>query len=215
MGPSGSTTNPYRYGAAWGYMTNPSGLLQLGARFYWPEIGRFIQQDPLGDLQNAYLYAGDNPVVSIDPAGLMSIIPPLPLLEDGVAAVDCAIRKKSQLDKKYAGTNAFKSRHGGTRDKYQHCLYACEITKKCGRFGAWFGSIAKEVQDVGTAGDCSMADIAADKKGIGIGKNRRANCEKECNKKYPDRPSPPKKRGCPPGGEDMRWPKAYETYPWL
>ena len=29
-----SIPNPYRFGGAWGYITDPSGLLQLGARFY-------------------------------------------------------------------------------------------------------------------------------------------------------------------------------------
>ena len=51
-GSTGSTPNPYRYGAAWGYITDPSGLLQLGARYYWPEVGRFVGQDPIGDGQN-------------------------------------------------------------------------------------------------------------------------------------------------------------------
>jgi len=67
---TGSTPNPYQYGAAWGYITDPSGLQQLGARFYWPELGRFVQQDPIRDAMNWYAYAGDNPVVYIDPVGL-------------------------------------------------------------------------------------------------------------------------------------------------
>jgi len=64
--------NPYRFGGAWGYITDTpgSGLLQLGARFYWPELGRFIQQDPVGNGMNWYGYAGGNPVVWIDPTGL-------------------------------------------------------------------------------------------------------------------------------------------------
>ena len=45
IGTTGSTPNPYRYGAAWGYITDPSGFLQLGARYYWPEVGRFVQRD--------------------------------------------------------------------------------------------------------------------------------------------------------------------------
>ena len=36
---TGTTPNPYKFGAAWGYITDPSGLLQLGARYYWPEVG--------------------------------------------------------------------------------------------------------------------------------------------------------------------------------
>ncbi len=65
----GSTPNPYRYGAAWGYITDPSGLLQLGARFYWPEVGRFVSQDPARDDMNSYAYTGDRPTVGVDPDG--------------------------------------------------------------------------------------------------------------------------------------------------
>jgi RHS repeat-associated protein len=72
MSASGSTVNPYRFGAAWGYIadTPGSGLLQLGARFYWPEVGRFIQQDPAGDGMNWYAYVENSPVVWMDPDGL-------------------------------------------------------------------------------------------------------------------------------------------------
>ena len=44
----------------------------MGARYYWPEIGRFIQQDPSGKGVNWYAYAGSNPVVWVDPTGLLS-----------------------------------------------------------------------------------------------------------------------------------------------
>jgi RHS repeat-associated protein len=67
---TGTTPNPYRYGAAWGYITDPSGLLQLGHRFYWPEVGRFLSQDPEKDWTNWYSYANGNPLRSIDPDGL-------------------------------------------------------------------------------------------------------------------------------------------------
>jgi RHS repeat-associated protein len=75
---SGPTMNPYRFGSAWGYITDTassaqgSGLIQMGARFYWPEIGRFIQQDPIGDGMNWYAYAVNNPVVWVDPTGLLT-----------------------------------------------------------------------------------------------------------------------------------------------
>jgi len=67
---TGTTRNDYRFGGAWGYLTDSSGLLQLGHRFYWPEIGRFIQQDPIGDGMNWYAYAGNNPLRWVDPRGL-------------------------------------------------------------------------------------------------------------------------------------------------
>ncbi len=73
LGGWGSTENPYDYGAAWGYLRDYSGMQQLGARFYWPEIGRFIQQDPIGDGMNWYTYAGNSPVTGADPSGLHDI----------------------------------------------------------------------------------------------------------------------------------------------
>jgi len=66
----GSTPNPYHYDGAWGYITDPSGLQQLGYRFYWPELGRFIQQDPIGDGVNWYAYVRNSPVRWTDPLGL-------------------------------------------------------------------------------------------------------------------------------------------------
>ncbi len=44
--------------------------LRSGHGFYWPELGRFISQDPIGDGVNWYAYVGNNPVVGVDPEGL-------------------------------------------------------------------------------------------------------------------------------------------------
>jgi RHS repeat-associated protein len=59
-------------GGAWGYLTDTpgSGLLQLGARFYWPEVGRFVQRDPLVRRANDYAYARNRPLWYADPSGL-------------------------------------------------------------------------------------------------------------------------------------------------
>jgi len=74
-GPASATWHPYRYGGAWDYFTDylGSGLLQLGHRFYWPEVGRFIQQDPMSLDGNRYPYVSDNPLRFIDPQGLKSL----------------------------------------------------------------------------------------------------------------------------------------------
>src|SRR6266496_3587723 len=51
------------------------GLYDLRNRFYSPDIGRFLQPDPVGfagDATSLYRYCGNNPVTSSDPTGMAS-----------------------------------------------------------------------------------------------------------------------------------------------
>ncbi len=50
-------------------MDQDTGLVYFGARFYDPEIGRFITQDPAKDGANWYTYCRNNPVNMVDPDG--------------------------------------------------------------------------------------------------------------------------------------------------
>ncbi len=69
-----TTDNPYQYVGHLGYYTHymapDFGLLQLGVRFYDPEVGRFTQSDPSGYGSNHYSYVDGNPVLLVDPLGL-------------------------------------------------------------------------------------------------------------------------------------------------
>jgi RHS repeat-associated protein len=49
-----------------------TGLYYYRARYYNPQIGRFLQTDPIGydDGMNWYNYCGNNPIGRIDPGGL-------------------------------------------------------------------------------------------------------------------------------------------------
>ncbi|MCP4589107.1 MAG: RHS repeat-associated core domain-containing protein, partial [bacterium] len=79
------TTPLTRYGfaGAWGYQApsatsvgspESSGLLHVGARYYDPALGRFLQRDPIGVAGglNAYAYVRNSPLAYIDPSGLTS-----------------------------------------------------------------------------------------------------------------------------------------------
>lgn len=52
-------------------------LYDLRNRFYSPDMGRFLQTDPLGSDSNLYRYCGNNPINRADPAGLFSDEVPL------------------------------------------------------------------------------------------------------------------------------------------
>jgi RHS repeat-associated protein len=76
----------------YGVMAEPSGLYYMRARYYDPNVGRFISEDPIGfgggdvnffayvdsvgkpaALTNPNVYASDNPVNRIDPLGLFDV----------------------------------------------------------------------------------------------------------------------------------------------
>jgi RHS repeat-associated protein len=47
-----------------------SGLIYMRARYYEPTSGRFVNQDPVEDGHNWFIYCGNNPVGNSDRAGL-------------------------------------------------------------------------------------------------------------------------------------------------
>jgi RHS repeat-associated protein len=65
----GSTGNPYRFAGAWGYRDDgDAGLLHVGARYYDPQVGRFVSRDAVLS-EHPYLYCEHEPVNSVDPSG--------------------------------------------------------------------------------------------------------------------------------------------------
>jgi RHS repeat-associated protein len=60
--------NPYRYVGAFGVTYEEDDLYFMRARYYDPEIGRFLSEDPVWSV-NLYPYGGNNAITGIDPKG--------------------------------------------------------------------------------------------------------------------------------------------------
>jgi RHS repeat-associated protein len=71
----GTTANPFKYVGKYGVVDEGNGISYIRARYYSPELGRFITKDPLtgteGDSQSLhrYVYAVNNPMRMVDVSG--------------------------------------------------------------------------------------------------------------------------------------------------
>lgn len=88
---SGSTVNPFRYVGKLGVMDDGNGMQYMRARYYRPEVARFMSLDQLAGSAdkpqslNRYAYVLGNPVMGVDPSGLVP---------SGVASMNTAERKE-------------------------------------------------------------------------------------------------------------------------
>ncbi len=91
----GAALPRYGYAGAWGYQSDSladpgvfyAPLLHVGARWYDPRLGRFLQRDPIGIAGglNVYAYVAASPLVFLDPSGQFG------LLQIGVRVVNRTI----------------------------------------------------------------------------------------------------------------------------
>ncbi len=75
---TGTTTTPFLYHGAWGIHSDPNGLYHMRARYYSPEIRRFLNADPIGfdGGANWHAFVGGNPITRLDPLGLWYLLNP-------------------------------------------------------------------------------------------------------------------------------------------
>lgn len=73
---TGDNKTPFLYNGRDGVMTDGNGLLYMRARYYSPELKRFVNADILtgnigeSDSLNRYAYVDGNPITMVDPFGL-------------------------------------------------------------------------------------------------------------------------------------------------
>jgi len=64
---------PFKFVGQHGVMTEPNGFYYMKARYYDPNVGRFVSEDPAGfdggDV-NLMAYVQNNPILNVDPSGL-------------------------------------------------------------------------------------------------------------------------------------------------
>ncbi len=71
--PTGSPSKYSWLGAVGLRTETPSGVVAMGARSYVPELGRFLQPDPVaGGSADAYSYTYGDPINSFDPSGALT-----------------------------------------------------------------------------------------------------------------------------------------------
>ena len=73
LGQQETIPQPFKFVGQYGVIAEPNGLYYMRARYYDPNVGRFISEDPLGfgggDV-NLFAYVQNNSVNRIDPSGL-------------------------------------------------------------------------------------------------------------------------------------------------
>jgi len=155
----GTTANPYRYVGQLGYYYHhqDSGLqdwMQLGVRFYEPELGRFERRDPYRPTGNAaYGYAAAKPTRVVDPSGMIVSLP-LDAAERATADIQCTKAAQSSTPTAISAwllrmNNAESTRRlipggfqpvlewysklggNGVVNAVAHCVTACKIKSTC------------------------------------------------------------------------------------
>ena len=69
--PDEDDNNPWRYCGE--YFDKETGSIYLRMRYYNPKTGRFLTEDPIQAGLNWYTYCSNNPVVFVDPWGLVEV----------------------------------------------------------------------------------------------------------------------------------------------
>ena len=96
---SGTTDTPFLYAGQFGIQADENGLLHMRARYYSPELKRFINADPAGfdGGMNWYAYANNSPLMYVDPDGEIAFLAAPLLMHAARIAVTHAVRRAAPI----------------------------------------------------------------------------------------------------------------------
>ena len=168
-----SNSSAYQYT---GRENDRTGLFYYRARYYHPELQRFISEDPIsfqGGI-NFYTYISDNPINYVDPLGLYPFNP---------NPEDYAFQFAAGTDDMLRNYKRMRERIWQGADKWYHCMANCQATNR-GPGGAAAAQIISffrtNVQSWFTEPDDWRNDDKANKCG-----QQGGDCEKTCGPYVP------------------------------
>ncbi|HEY6872713.1 MAG TPA: RHS repeat-associated core domain-containing protein [Geobacteraceae bacterium] len=175
-----AVSQPFKYVGQHGVMTEPNGFYYMKARYYDPQVGRFISEDPIGfdgGSVNLSPYVQNNPLNNIDPDGLASYSDyvtwtasgadlvnsylSLPKTPTGAAVFTVAILvDKASIGFGFAPDNEFKAKAGVTLSAVSMATaLAGESWLISGLAGFALGNAINDIP----IGDSTFKDVLADK----------------------------------------------------
>ncbi len=155
-----------------------TGLYYFNARWYDPNLGRFITEDPIKDGNNWYLYANNNPLRFTDPTGLKPNSEVGFAVRNPYAASQIGAFKSGSTN---ISTNATRiqwemplnneQREGSSGNAFRHALWQATIMSRFGLETAVDAGIAHDPVEVtgNVFKTLAEADTAVDQKNNGIG----------------------------------------------
>ena len=150
---SGALATQFSFGFSTKYHDRETGMVDYQRRFYRPDLGRWLNRDPIEERggENLYAFCENAPSFNVDYHGFLSI-----------ADIKAAVNKIHGLNKRLSDAmSALREcigminswRPGGQKDsmsndKYRHCVASCEIAKACGDKVSLVLGILKELRDI-------------------------------------------------------------------
>ncbi len=130
---------PFKFVGQHGVMAEPNGFYYMRARYYDPNVGRFISEDPIGfeggDV-NLCAYASNNPILLIDPSGLA-----VGDWWDLSANYGRAYEIYKQEMKRFTG------HHNDAGDAMRHAEWSRRTAEETNSFTAWSAGVAHEIDN--------------------------------------------------------------------